>query len=87
MFPQMSLFSLQDSEQRSPLHMALRNGHTAVALKLIAEHNVNIADRNGATALHIASEKGYLEVVEALLQAKAAVDAQVCGSHLLAGKD
>ena len=46
--------------------------HTATLVALVdAGANVNIADRNGMTPLHLAQGRGYRDMVELLAQAGA----------------
>jgi ankyrin repeat protein len=57
-----------DDQQRTPLHSAaVRNSHASVAQLLIAAGaNVELADANGKTALHLAEEEGRKKVAEFL---------------------
>ncbi|RAK74601.1 uncharacterized protein BO72DRAFT_515328 [Aspergillus fijiensis CBS 313.89] len=55
---------------QSPLHLALRDGNEATALALIdAGCALNLADNFNRDALALAIEKGYAEVVRAMLEA------------------
>ena len=52
----------------TPLMITCSNGHVNVATYLV-EHgaNIHLQDKNGATCLHYASERGHIEVVSKLL--------------------
>ena len=52
----------------TPLMITCSNGHVNVATYLV-EHgaNIHLQDKNGATCLHYASERGHVEVVSQLL--------------------
>ena len=52
----------------TPLHAALRNGHSEVALFLL-QHctKANVKDSQHQTPLHIASQQGYTEVIRCLV--------------------
>ena len=58
----------QGSNGGTPLHAALRNGHSEVALFLL-QHGAeaNVKDSQHQTPLHIASQKGYTEVIRSLI--------------------
>ena len=54
---------------QAPIHRAAMNGHLAVIDFLAAQGtDMNVRDRSGKTALHIAVERGNLNVVEHLIQ-------------------
>jgi ankyrin repeat protein len=56
-----------DQRGNSPLHVASRNGHTAVAELLLANKaDVNAMDRDGFTPLHFAEILGHLDLAELL---------------------
>lgn len=58
-----------DERQRTPLLLALENGHREVALWLIAMGaTLDDADAKGRTPLHVAAENGMVEIVEVLLR-------------------
>jgi len=58
----------QGRNGRTPLHVALRNGHSEVALFLL-QHcaKANVKDSQHQTPLHIASQQGYTEVIRSLI--------------------
>jgi hypothetical protein len=63
----------QGEREETPVHLAVRNQHLK-AVQCIAEVfdgivDVNIQNNLGDTALHIASRKGFKEIVEALCDA------------------
>ena len=66
-----------DEDRRTPLMLAAAGGHKDTLLYLI-DHvqgaNVNKKDCFGRTALHYASEKGHLKVVEQLVSKGARID-------------
>ena len=68
----------RDGLDRTPLHIAAENGHTAVARFLIENGaDVNLTDRNGNTPLIFTVHKtGDLETIQHLLEHGAAVNAQ-----------
>ncbi|EQC31885.1 TKL protein kinase [Saprolegnia diclina VS20] len=55
----------------SPLYMAIVDGHTSVVAALIAAQGIDLHERdeNGATLVHVAARKGYVDMVATLLQA------------------
>lgn len=70
----MSLFVTSEDEQ---LVIAAKNGDVDTVKSLILEQaNVNWSksNENGETALFVASQKGYVEVVKLLIEAGAEVD-------------
>ena len=62
---------------RTPLHAALRNGHSDVALALLEKGaNPNAQDDGGEAPLHIASRLGDTEAMEVLFNHQAELDAK-----------
>jgi len=62
---------------RTPLHAALRNGNSGVALALLEKGaDANAQDIGGETPLQIASLRGDIEVMESLLNHEANLDAK-----------
>lgn len=62
-----------DAERRNLLHTAGANGRCDVIQLIVSGHNAiaplcNELDRDGATALHLASQAGHLDACKALLQ-------------------
>jgi hypothetical protein len=57
-----------DTKGRTLLHVSAKNGTTQIMLKLLEEGviDANAVDKSGCTALHLAYEKGYLDVVTIL---------------------
>jgi len=54
---------------RTPLHLACIRGHTSIARALqAAKCDLNIADHEGNTALHFASESGSTDIIIFLLK-------------------
>ncbi|EQC31903.1 TKL protein kinase [Saprolegnia diclina VS20] len=62
----------------SPLYMSIIDGHWDVVTALVASPNIDLNERdeNGCTILHIATTKGCLDVVRAMIQAGVDVDVQ-----------
>jgi ankyrin repeat protein len=62
---------------KTPLHMAARNGRVGV-LRVLLEHgaNVGVEDKEGGTPLHAAVGSGKVEVVSMLLEHGASVGAE-----------
>lgn len=65
-----------DENGNNGLHLAIWDGETPKALRIIDRKFVNLNDRNkfGATPLHLAVAKGDARVVEALIDAGASTD-------------
>lgn len=61
----------------TPLHLAIKKGHTDVSKRVAAKVNVNIQDRNGRTPLHIACEKANIEIVKWLVE-QCGADPRIC---------
>ncbi len=58
----------ESTGQRSPLHVAAREGHSRIAGVLIrAGASVDLTDREGRTPLHLAAKHGRAGVVVDLL--------------------
>ena len=61
----------------TPLHLAARDGHAAIAAALIAATaNVNATNREGAAPLHLAASGGHAAIVTMLIAATANVNAR-----------
>jgi len=58
------------------IHMAVRRGDANKVKDLLKHEDVSSRDKQGNTALHLAAALGSLELVELLLEAGSAVDAQ-----------
>ena len=65
----------------NPIMGAIHDHKTTTALNIINEPKyadfINQATSDGLTALHMAAEEGFVEVVEALLDKRAVIDANV----------
>jgi hypothetical protein len=62
---------------RTPLHYEALADNATETRKLLRDGmNPDIADVDGMTALHLAADVGAIEVAEALLEAKSAIDAE-----------
>ena len=58
----------QGGDGGSPLHAALRKGHSDIALFLLDHHaDPNVKDNRCQTPLHIASHEGYTEAIQSLM--------------------
>lgn len=69
-----------DAEQRTPLLYACEAERVDVALLLLSfRADANISTSDGTTPLHVASETGYEEVVKALVENGADVNARMRG--------
>jgi len=65
----------RDDKQRTPLHLALGNGHEAVARFLIEEGaDIQAADDQRMTPLHLAAHQGWLGLTRLLAERGARVD-------------
>ena len=63
--------------RRSPLIVAIKEGHEDVALELLSTGaDIHVKDEDGRTALHWACKKGLEEVVETLISIGSQVDEQ-----------
>ena len=56
--------------------IAVHKGHVNIINALIEKADVNGKDKNGKTPLMVASEKGYSEIVDILLESRAEVNAE-----------
>lgn len=64
-----------DEHKRSPLMIAVQNGHTRAAEKLIMSGaDVDLKDTYGRTSLHRASANGHIECVDLLLDCNAKIE-------------
>ena len=60
----------------TPLHMAINNGHTDIALFLLDKGaDINAVNNAGNTPLHLAAYNGLLDLVEALVEKGANINA------------
>ena len=67
----------KDKFKRTPLIMAVRNGHTKIASLLLQNGSEwDHTDSSMNTALHYAAAYGWLDIIELLLKAGADVNAQ-----------
>ena len=66
------LFSTYLNLPASEIHDAVKDSNLVKVKKLVKENPklVNKKDNNGCTALHCASEKGYLEIAKYLIDNK-----------------
>jgi ankyrin repeat protein len=53
--------------QKTPLHDSCYRGDTAAVVDVVYESDVNMQDRDGRTAMHIACVNGHLDIVKVLL--------------------
>lgn len=64
-----------------PLHHLVNNNNTVCVKKLLTNTkvltDVNIRDEKQCTALHIAAQKGFIDIVRLLLDANALIDARM----------
>ncbi len=66
-----SMSSTQPSDQKFPLHAAIKAGNKELIVRLVEQtKNVNISDSQGDSPLHLAADKGDLEIVKMLLAKK-----------------
>jgi ankyrin repeat protein len=62
--------------EREQLHFAAQDGDAAEVRRLLSVgHQPNVFDEVGKTPLHYAAERGYLQVIEALIASGADVNA------------
>ncbi|XP_065091614.1 ankyrin-1-like [Ochlerotatus camptorhynchus] len=59
--------NIRNKKLRTPLHMAAHFDRKSIVNILINAENLNSQDSNGCTPLHLAVEKGVVEVVKALI--------------------
>jgi len=85
---------IPDSSGSCPLHLAAWKGDIEIVSSLVQQGpsraNVNHQSDSDDTALHLASQYGYSDVVEFLLEVRMPVQwcdcvsqIQSCGSHML----
>ena len=56
-------------QRNTPIHLAAALGHKEIVKCLItSDHNLNIANSCGKTALDLATQNGHIEVIELLLE-------------------
>lgn len=71
--PEPCNINAKTSISRTPLHLASIHNHLKVVVLLISKGcMLNLCDNDENAALHYAASQGYEDIVEALLQAKAA---------------
>jgi ankyrin repeat protein/energy-coupling factor transporter ATP-binding protein EcfA2 len=60
----------------TPLHIAACNGHKEIVVEILkfADVGIDFQTTRGNTSLHMAAEKGYLEIVEVLTMKNAKLD-------------
>ncbi|PGH23482.1 hypothetical protein AJ80_02436 [Polytolypa hystricis UAMH7299] len=61
---------------RTPLHLAATNGHKAATYALCSIPSINIQDKQGFTALHLATLHSYVDVINILVTRGA--DVSIC---------
>lgn len=64
----------QDKEGNTPLHISVKNGNIIVEMLLADSTWINIPNHDTLTPLHIAAERGYIGIVNALLSAGADIN-------------
>uniref|UniRef100_A0A8D8YWX2 Ankyrin-1 n=1 Tax=Cacopsylla melanoneura TaxID=428564 RepID=A0A8D8YWX2_9HEMI len=65
-------------EGLTPLFLAVIKGSLrSVILLLNSGSNVNVSDKNGKMPIHVAAEKGYVEILECLLKHGSTVDPKI----------
>ncbi|HQU08949.1 MAG TPA: ankyrin repeat domain-containing protein, partial [Opitutales bacterium] len=66
-------FNVLDEDHRTALQTAILGRHTAIVTYLLRRPNINLnhADREGRTALHMAAHMGYARMVDQLMTAHA----------------
>lgn len=65
-----------DAQGRRPLHWAAEQGCEAVLDVLLPDASINTQDSSGASALHLAAQRGHVPLLQRLLEARAALDLQ-----------
>ena len=69
LIPCFKLLNIYNNMFQTALHVAASTNNVTIVRRLIvAGANVTLKDRHGNTALHIACNRGYLEVAKALLE-------------------
>jgi ankyrin repeat protein len=61
--------NVKDYLERTPLQLAVLGGHTEI-VKILLQHDARIIERmsDGRTVVHLASQYGFLDILELLLQ-------------------
>eukprot|EP01064_Diplonema_japonicum_P025967 TRINITY_DN37390_c0_g1_i1.p1 TRINITY_DN37390_c0_g1~~TRINITY_DN37390_c0_g1_i1.p1 ORF type:complete len:511 (+),score=132.74 TRINITY_DN37390_c0_g1_i1:53-1534(+) len=63
-----ALVNAVDASRRTPLHIAISRNYTATTTTLLSvSPNLNLADKTGSTALHLATQAGDADLVKHLL--------------------
>ena len=65
----------EDTKQR-PLHRATEEGDLPLILELCNKGKINEKDKDGQTPLHLAAQKGYVDIARALIDKGADVNAK-----------
>jgi ankyrin repeat protein len=78
MFAHRNLVNLADEDGRTPLWWAVWGGHEDIVLLLLNMRTVRLdeTDRHRITPLHLAAHNGQTEVVNALIMARANIEAR-----------
>ncbi|KAH3757950.1 Rab-GTPase-TBC domain [Pelomyxa schiedti] len=75
-----AMIDLQDENDNTPLHVAIANSHSKVAIMLLpvcTQRVINKRNVYGDTALHIAAAQSLVEVVKALLDSSSSANPNI----------